>query len=338
MTDYVKNIRNSGLSIYDHIRYDDAHLYIPTVILEEILSNALTGLSFKDLPLRSRSKAVKTEICLALGYPIPSSFTMTHSRFPEQNFDVYAQKSLNVQIWNEDLDPYRRYVFIYLNGSDVITSVRVIIGKELTKYAHNRTLTHKYQAKMKIYNQSFCSIQDTPNVENWIENNHPTLRNANPNQLPKNNQLLRISDIYERLIPMIGNTLDYLSASQERNRGSELHAMICDYLGYSFYEDDGSYPDITHQLLEIKLQTSSTIDLGQHSPEDGEEILSIGNTCFYSEDIRYAIFYGKVQSNHILLKNLYLVTGLDFSRYFPLFKGKQINSKIQFHLPKNFFN
>ena len=137
---------------------------------------------------------------------------------------------------------------------------------------------------------------------------------------------------------MVGRNISYLDAVQERNRGAELHAMICDHLGYSYFDDDGTYPDIANQLLEIKLQTSPTIDLGLHSPEDGKPIVMIEGTTFYSQDIRYAIFNGQVRGNRVELKNLYLVTGDDFSSYFPLFQGKGTNKKIQLPLPYNFFD
>ena len=104
MINYPINIRNSGLSIYDPISPDDCDLYIPLYALERILSDAMIGLSLAGLPLRTRSKVVKTEICKALGYPIPRSFAKTQPRFPGQNFDTYTQKSLNVQIWNEEID------------------------------------------------------------------------------------------------------------------------------------------------------------------------------------------------------------------------------------------
>ena len=176
MIDYARNVQSSSLSIYDLIDPDDNSLFIPTY--ENILL---------DTPLRTRSKVVKSLICEALGYPIPRSFKKTQSRFPGQNFDVYTQKSLNVQIWNEDVDATRRYVFLQID------------------------------------------------------------------------------------------------------------------------EDDGTYPDIANQLLEIKLQTSPTIDLGLHSPEDGASIVKIGNTTFNSEDVRYVIFDGSVNGSHITLDRLYLV-------------------------------
>ena len=107
-------------------------------------------------------------------------------------------------------------------------------------------------------------------------------------------------------------------------------------MGYSIYEDDGNYPDVVNQLLEIKLQTSPTIDLGLHSPEDGAFITSLQGVDIYSEDIRYAIFDGEVHRNQVILRNLYLIAGHAFSNYFPVWKGK--NSKIQLPLPSDFFD
>ena len=108
MIDYPYFIRQSGLTIYDDIDPRDDRLYIPTYALEVILSDSLVGLSLSGLALRTRSKVVKRAICEALGYPIPRSFAKTQPRFLGQNFDVYTQKSMNVQIWNEEVDGNRR--------------------------------------------------------------------------------------------------------------------------------------------------------------------------------------------------------------------------------------
>lgn len=338
MINYPKNISISGLSIYDTIAPSDCYLYIPTPDLQQILSDSLIGLSLNGLPLRTRSKVVKEEICKALGYPVPTSFKKTQPRFPGQNFDVYTQKSRNVQIWNEDVDAARRYVFLCASEDDTITSVKIINGDELVKYDRTGKLTRKFQATMNSYGRNLCSVDDSSTVQNWIIDSNNTLLEFNPNQYPRKNQLLRISEIYDRLLPMVGKSISYLNALQERNRGAELHAMICNHLGYSIYEDNGTYPDIANQLLEVKLQTSPTIDLGLHSPIDGEQIVTIDGTTFYSEDIRYAIFDGEVIGEKVILKNLYLVTGEDFTSYFPLFKGKGTNAKIQLPLPMNFFD
>jgi hypothetical protein len=338
MINYPLNIYNSKLTIYDVVSPQNRELYIPTPQLEQLLSQSMVGLSLDGLPLRTRSKVVKQEICKALGYPIPRTFKKTQPRFPGQNFDVYTQKSLNVQIWNEVIDANRRYVFLRADSKDIITNVRVITGDQLVQLDRTGTLTQKFQARMQTYMRNICSIQDSRTVALWAETNSTTdLSRVNPNDFPRKNQLLRIAEIYRRLLPLVGKSVSYIAATQERNRGAELHSMICKNLGYSVYEDDGTYPDIANQLLEIKLQTSPTIDLGLHSPEDGESIVSIDSTTFHSGDIRYAIFDGNVQGDRVYLDNLYLVTGEDFTNFFPLFQGRGTNKKLQIPLPADFF-
>lgn len=312
-------------------------LYIPTGVLESILFTALIGVSLSGLPLRTRSKVVKEKICKTLGYDIPPSFKKTQPRFPGQNFDVYIQKSLKVQIWNEEVDTNRRYVFLRVNEKDLITSVRVIEGTQLITYNRTGKRTYKYQARMSSFGYNLCSKSDTETIASWILNKNASLSTVNPTQFPSRNEILPISEIYKRLLPLVGQTIDYINSVQERNRGAELHAQICKYLGYSVYEDNGSYPDIANQLLEVKLQTSPTIDLGLYSPEDGTEIVNLDGILIHSQDIRYAIFDAEVLNNKVRLNNLYLVTGQGFTNYFNLFKGKGTNAKIQLSLPSDFF-
>ena len=100
----------------------------------------------------------------------------------------------------------RRYVFLRVNQEDVIDSVKVITGEELVKYDKIGTLTKKFQAKMQSFSRNFCSQRDTPNVENWIiDYGIEMLLEINPNQFPKRGQLLRITEIYKRLLPMVGS-------------------------------------------------------------------------------------------------------------------------------------
>ena len=338
MNNYRENIAESGLTIYDQVDPANTDLYIPTNDLQCVLSEYLIGISLNGYALRTRSKIVKSAICDALGYPTPKSFKKTQPRFPGQNFDVYTQKSLNVQIWNEEIDANRRYVFLSVNDDDIITAVRIISGKELAQYDRTGTLTRKYQATMNSFGHNICSRDDTNTVKDWIIDSSFSLKGINPNTFPKRTQLLRITEIFNRLLPMIGESISYLDAVQERNRGAELHSMICQHLGYSIYEDDGTYPDIANQLLEIKLQTSPTIDLGLHSPKDEELVVSIDGTDFYSEDVRYAIFDGFVSGGRVVLHNLYLVTGEEFTMFFPLFQGRETNAKLQIPLPYDFFD
>lgn len=340
MINYQKNISESGLTIYEIIDPNDETLFIPTECLQAIIKDAMIGVSLQGLPLRTRSKIVKQKICECLGYPIPKSFKKTQPRFSGQNFDVYTQKSLNVQIWNEEVASDRRYVFLEVNEYDVVTNVRVITGDELAYYDNTGKLTTKYQATMHHFAQSnlFASA-DTRNLLDVICKHQPDLRKCNPNDNPNAESLLPISELFNRLLTLEGREFDYISATQERNRGAVIHGAVCAALGYSVYEDDGRYPDLRNQLLEIKLQTSPTIDLGLHSPEDGCCIFNCYGKSFFSEDVRYAIFDGIVNSTHetVTIDKVYITNGLQFTRDFPLFQGKKQNAKIQLPLPTDFF-
>ena len=75
-------IRRSGLTIYDRIPAERPDLYIASKKLEEMLEESLVGISLIGLALRTRSKVVKTEVCKAIGYPVPGSFKRTQPRFP----------------------------------------------------------------------------------------------------------------------------------------------------------------------------------------------------------------------------------------------------------------
>lgn len=327
---------NGSRSIYDPV---DAASFIPTEQLAEVLEKKLVGLSLDGIPLRTRSRVVKSAICEAMGYPIPKSFTKTRPRFPAQNFDTYTQKSTNLQIWNEPIDPERRYVILRADEHSTIVQVKIITGAQLSELDHTGKLTQKYQATMKHYSgDTLFSPDDTANVAEWATSSSPDLTATSPTENPASGSLLPISEIYNRLLPISGRELDYLDALQERNRGSELHAMICKQLGYSTYADDGKYPDIVHQLIEVKLQTSPTIDLGLHSPKDGLTVIKADGKAFTSEDIRYVVFDGEVSGSKIKLNSLYVVNGRDFPDAFPLFQGKVVNKKLQIPLPKGFFD
>ena len=79
---------------------------------------------------------------------------------PGQNFDVYIQKSNNLQIWNEELDASRRYVIVRVDEDNRIGNVRVISGAELAKLDRTGTLTQKYQATLDVGAEA-CELVST---------------------------------------------------------------------------------------------------------------------------------------------------------------------------------
>lgn len=341
-SDYQENISNSGFSIYDDIEIGDPNLWIPTPELEELLDDRLRDVSLAGLPLRTRSKVVKEHVCRALGYPAPSSFKKTQPRFPGQFFDCYVQKSNNLQVWNEELSPTRRYVIIRVNSEDTIVKVKVVTGDALALLDTTGTLTQKYQARLipRDEETELVADLDTDRIQAFTSEEIDLGRIASPVSHPRAGQILPIHNVYDRLKMMVGKGFPDIGYDQERNRGAALHRLVCEHLGYADYRDDGQFPDVRHQLLEVKLQTSPTIDLGLVCP-DSEEALDVpmieGQQVRHC-DVRYALFYGSTDGTTVSITHFFLSTGEAFFDRFPQFGGKVLNKKLQIPLPSDFFD
>jgi hypothetical protein len=274
-----------------------------------------------------------------LGYPTPETFEKTQPRFPGQCFDTYIQKSNNLQVWNEELAPSRRYVMIKVDESDKIEVVRVVTGDTLAILDTTGTLTQKYQAKLIVRKDKaeLISSQDTDRIISVLSNKNVKLND--PTDHPTSENLIPIKIVYKKLQALIGKSFADSGFDQERNRGGLLHKMVCQTLGYKDYKDNGQFPDVPNQLLEVKLQTSPTIDLGLVTP-NSKEVLDtpkINDKQLRHCDVRYAIFYARLHNKKITITNLFLSTGKDFFGRFPRFEGKILNKKIQIPLPKDFF-
>ncbi len=339
---YIKEIRQSGLSIYDPVEIGAPKLWIPTPELESLLNKELADTSLAGLPLRTRSKVVKEHVCRALGYPVPSSFRKTQPRFPGQLFDTYVQKSNNLQVWNEELAPTRRYVIIRLNGNDVIVKVKVVTGVTLSMLDTTGTLTQKYQARLTPgkTKAELVTEKDTDLLRPFVRAGINLAAVASPVYHPVAGQLLPIREIFERLSGLIGARFADMGYDQERNRGAELHRLVCQCLGYKDYQDDGQFPDVRHQLLEVKLQTSPTIDLGLVCPNSTEalDVPKIEGQQIRHCDARYALFCAETDGENVTLTHLFLTTGECFFSRFPQFQGRILNKKLQIPLPGNFFD
>jgi hypothetical protein len=338
---YVEAIRQSGLSIYDPIEIGDPKLWIPAPELETLLNDGLSGISLEGLPLRTRSKIVKEHVCRTLGYPVPASFKKTQPRFPGQLFDTYVQKSNNLQVWNEDLAPTRRYVIIRVDENNAITKVKVVTGDSLALLDTTGTLTQKYQARLipKVAKAELITEEDTLLLRPFLRAGIDLSAVASPVNHPVAGQLLPIREIFERLRGLVGVSFADRGFDQERNRGAELHRLVCSHLGYGDYRDDGQFPDVRHQLLEVKLQTSPTIDLGLVCPDSTEalDVPQIEGRQIRHCDVRYALFYAGTDGKNVTLRHFFLTTGERFFSRFPQFQGKVLNKKLQIGLPRDFF-
>jgi len=112
--------------------------------------------------------------------------------------------------------------------------------------------------------------------------------------------------------------------------------MVSGVLPGREHHDTGQFPDVPGQLLEVKFQTSPTIDLGLVSPDSTERLAN--QPEFRHCDVRYAVFYGSISGGKVQVENLVICTGEDFFTFFRRFEGKVVNRKIQIHLTKGFFD
>jgi hypothetical protein len=339
---YVAAIRARNLSIYDPIEVGDPELWIPAPELQALLDEGLRGLSLAGLPLRTRSKVVKMRVCEVLGYPVPTSFKKTQPRFPGQKFDTYTQKSNNLQIWNEELSVSRRYVITRISSADVITRVKVVTGDTLALLDTTGTLTSKYQARCILGAEvaELIAARDTKRLLPFVAPDIDLGLIATPIFHPAAGQILPIAAIFTRLSTLIGRQFADTGADQDRNRGAALHRLVCEALGYSTYQDNGQFPDVRHQLLEVKLQTSPTIDLGLVTPESTEplDVPMIAGQQIRHCDVRYGIFHATVVAGMVTLTHFFLTSGAAFFTRFPQFQGKVLNAKLQIPLPADFFD
>lgn len=340
--DYAEAIAASGLTIYDPIEIGDPVLWVPTPELESMLDKSLHGISLAGLALRTRSKVVKESVCRALGYPVPQSFKKTQPRFIGQMFDTYAQKSNNLQVWNEELSPSRRYVILRVDEADQIARVKVVNGEELAQLDTTGTLTQKYQARLipGTASEELVSPTDTDALMPLTRTGANLAQTVSPIDHPTHGLILPIGEVFERLRDAVGRSFPDAGWDQERNRGAALHRIVCELLGYADYRDDGRFPDVRNQLLEVKLQTSPTIDLGLVRPASDEplDVPQIAGTQVRHCDVRYALFYAQTDGAEVTLTHLYLTTGASFFSRFPQFGGKVLNKKLQIPLPSDFFD
>lgn len=338
----VSAIRQSGQSIYDPVDVSDSKNWIPDHALEVILTQKLAGISLAGLPNRTRSKRAKEHVCEALGYPLPKSFKRVKPRFLGQNFDVYTQKANNLQVWNDEVDAFRRYAIIQISETGLITKVKVISGTVLAALDKTGTLTQKYQARYTPASvlAELVTPLDTPNVLPLVKTGLQPAASASPASGPQAGQIMPVRDVFNSLSSLIGKSFPDAGSDQERNRGGALHKLACQALGYERYQDDGQFPDIRNQLVEVKLQTAQTIDLGLVAPSSLATLPlpSWAGLEVRHCDIRYAIFHGVLEGGMVRLERLSVTTGEGFFARFPQFQGKVVNRKLQIPLPADFFD
>ena len=225
---------------------------------------------------------------------------------------------------------------------DRIVKVKVVLGNRLALLDTTGTLTRKYQARLTLgaSQGELVAPEDTELLRPFVHVGVDLAAIASPTHPPRMGQVLPIGEIYNRLQALVGQGFADSGYDQERNRGAALHRLVCQHLGYADYQDDGQFPDVRHQLLEVKLQTSPTIAVGLVCP-DSEETLDVphieGQKIRHC-DVRYALFCAVSDGQNVTLTHLFLTTGEKFFTRFPQFQGRVLNRKLQIPLSADFFN
>lgn len=331
-------IAELGFDVYEPLS-EHPELVYTRAELEELLRHELAGSVFAG-PIRTRSKLAKKAVCRALGYPVPASFKRVKPRLPGQDLDVYVQQHDNLQVWNEELSPTRRYVLIRVDDVGDVLAIRVAEGAELADFDRTGTLTSKYQAKRPRGTDGSKLVSDT-DTPGFIAELAPvdhlddrTLRSLLPVDPPVHGMVLSIRTLYECLLGLVGREMEY--STSERLRGESLHRLTCEVLGLGSYADTGTFPDIVCQGLEVKLQTSPTIDLGLIAPDSNGPAVTLSPRLHHS-DVRYLVAYGAHDTEVVRIEHIVVSTGTDFFKEFQLFGGLVQNRKLQLRLPHRFF-
>jgi hypothetical protein len=331
-------VADLGFDIYEPLTNYPEVVYL-TAELEALLGQELLGQVF-DAPIKTRGKLAKQAVAAALGYPVPKTLRRTQPRFPGQDLDVYVQQSDNLQVWNAEITPTRRYAILRVNAANQVVAVRVIEGAELATFDKTGTLTSKYQAKRRTgrMGSTLVSSHDT---EAFIAELAPTddlnaelLVQLRPASTPRHSQVLSVSSLHERLLGLIGCGLPY--SPSERQRGEQLHRAACEALGLGSYGDTGQFPDIVCQALEVKLQLAGTIDLGLVTPDSQEPALTLSPRLRHC-DARYLVAYAARDDDVLRIEHIMTTTGTDFFKEFQRFGGLVQNRKLQLRLPNDFF-
>ena len=228
------------------------------------------------------------------------------------------------------------------DSDDIVQRVRVVRGQHLTQWDRTGALTSKYQAKRHSGRSGsvLVSSTDTAVFMDVFQPSHLSdgaLWDSQSSKRPVPGTLMPIAQIFDKLSNLVGARLQATGPGQDRVRGEFLQQRVSDELGIGEYANYGQWPDIVSQILEVKLQTSPTIDLGLILPSDRTLVRNLGSKIRHC-DARYLVVYGNIlSSREVEVHSLVLSTGIDFFDEFVQFGGLVKNKKRQIRLPSDLF-
>ena len=289
------------------------------------------------------------------------------------NYVPYADIVIPGEWNEESKYPYRyqdcRYLLVFHNSEGVILKTTLVTGNELSEWDTTGIQTIKWQANARrsyrneissrIITSSVEPLQSkfTGYIQHPLEGKHGSILQEYQDSLERKRRYILQEDqnlqfplikkqpnpaylfthgeIEYALNTLIGRKFDNLGTGQERNIGQALEKEIAKALGYQHYQqtDSGGYPDLLHQLVEVKFQFSGTIDLGNHLPTDQSSIEAAWNEWnITSRDIRYIVaLMEKDEHGNFIVDSIVITSGEKFNQYFSICEGT--NFKIQIPIP-----
>lgn len=326
---HAARVRESGLTIYDDC---PSLLRWPTETMEQHLQALLRGLDLA-LPIRSRALRAKQAVAVALGYPVPATFARVTPRFPAQDLEVIVQKAHNVQLWNAELVAHRRFALIQVDDNDCAVAVKVADGAVLGHLAGSGVTT-KRQAFRPTASRthSLCIGTDTERFKARFRP-IPALCVSSGATPPLPGVMADLGSIYNAVRTLVGQHVDVEGFDQERRRGDRAGALVADALSICGRSETGQFPDLPSQAVEVKLSSSSMIDLGTWSPDDRGPLR---HTTLAPADVRYVVLSAqRRRTQRLTIDAVVVVSGERFFDHFTA--GQTIDRKIQISLPRNFF-
>lgn len=294
-------------------------------------------------------------------------------KFIHQLLDIFVQSSRNLQFWNYvpysgtiipsewnlgRESPYRykdcRYLIVLHSPEGVILKTILVNGNKLAEWDTTGTQTIKWQA---IARRSYRNEISSQIIASPIEALHGKISAYMQQPLEKKSRLIiqepqdpesplikqpptptsffTHNEIAQALKTLIGTEFTNLGTGQERSMGQTLEKEIIKALGYQSYQqtDTGDYPDLLHQLIEVKFQFRDTIDLGKYLPTDSSPIEASWNKWKITpREIRYIVaFMEQNIHGNFIVDSIVITSGEKFNEYFSISEGT--NSKIQITVP-----
>jgi hypothetical protein len=233
-----------------------------------------------------------------------------------------------------------RFVFLRIARNE-IRSILVLtpgyIEEKFGKFGkptikHQLIISPKKRQEILASSTKVLFYPDTPQVAQYTTDFFIASQKR-IHDIPEQGELFSIEVIREKVVAsLLGTTI---APASTKTRGQALEQIVANLLGYIPNATDllaGGYPDIRHQLLEVKIQDSPTVDLGAFSPAF-EETLSFSNSIT-TRDVRYLI--ALMDAKYATVQGIVLCSGSLLGEHFAYVSDTSFKS--QRSIPMSFFD